>query len=69
MRCCFCKKDAGDFGHNALPVMDGRCCSKCNTEIVLPIRILRATNSSLLIALREADKAKKELRRHFKNGK
>lgn len=41
MKCCFCKKDAGKWGHNALPIMEARCCHKCNNEIVIPIRILR----------------------------
>jgi len=26
-------------GHNALPVVDGRCCDKCNAEVVIPARI------------------------------
>ena len=41
MKCCFCKKDAGKYGNNALPIMDGRCCDKCNANVVIPIRILR----------------------------
>ena len=27
-------------GHNAQPITDGRCCDECNTNIVIPIRIL-----------------------------
>ena len=27
-------------GHNALPVVDGRCCDKCNAEVVIPARIM-----------------------------
>ena len=26
-------------GNNAQPVKDGRCCDKCNKEIVIPTRI------------------------------
>jgi len=48
MKCCFCKKDAGKYGNNALPIMDGRCCDECNDGIVIPIRILRITKSPLL---------------------
>jgi hypothetical protein len=29
-----------DEGHNAAPVNDGRCCTKCNNTIVIPRRIL-----------------------------
>lgn len=28
-------------GHNAQPVNDGRCCSDCNTKVVVPMRIQR----------------------------
>ena len=45
--CCFCKKDAGQYGNNPDPVMDGtkhRCCDKCNLKIVLPARF-RATEN------------------------
>lgn len=28
-------------GHNAQPVNDGRCCTECNTHVVLPARIRR----------------------------
>ena len=27
-------------GHNALPVVNGRCCDKCNAEVVFPARIM-----------------------------
>jgi hypothetical protein len=53
MKCCFCKKDAGEFGNNAQPIMNGRCCDSCNDEIVLPIRILRVTNHSLIESIKE----------------
>ena len=26
-------------GHNAQPVVDGRCCDKCQNEVVLPTRL------------------------------
>lgn len=41
-KCCIC---GGDFeqkyGNNALPVKDGRCCTKCDNEVVIPERIRR----------------------------
>jgi len=29
-------------GHNAEPIVDGRCCDKCQYNVVLPERIRRA---------------------------
>ena len=48
MECCLCKgkihkeKITGwSEGHNAEPVVqDGRCCQDCNTEIVIPHRLI-----------------------------
>lgn len=38
--CCLCQKELDDeVGHNALPLMEGRCCSKCNTDKVVPARM------------------------------
>ena len=31
-------------GENALPVKDGRCCLKCNWEIVVPARLNKAND-------------------------
>lgn len=28
-----------DQGHNAEPIADGRCCDKCNEDIVVPYRM------------------------------
>ena len=50
MRCCLCdgeievqRSETGAVvwskGHNADPLADGRCCSTCNSERVLPERI------------------------------
>ena len=53
MKCSICKNDiekqihpvTGKIfwteGHNAQPINDGRCCSKCNREVVIPERIKR----------------------------
>ena len=45
MKCCFCKKDAGKYGNNAQPIMDGECCDECDSGVVIPIRMLRASRS------------------------
>ena len=48
--CCICSNpieaeftEDGDpywlDGHNAEPVAEGRCCSKCNDNIVIPTRL------------------------------
>ncbi len=39
MKCCICGKEIKKDGHNADPIKKGICCSKCNYEIVIPIRI------------------------------
>ena len=44
MKCSICKgqiekKAHWNEGHNAEPVNKGRCCDKCNDEIVTPQRI------------------------------
>lgn len=31
----------GFLGHNAEPVMSGRCCSNCDNTVVIPTRIRR----------------------------
>lgn len=42
-RCVLCAKAFQGIGHNALPVAQGRCCSKCDDLIVLPARLSFAT--------------------------
>lgn len=39
--CCICGKEYTHWGNNALPINDGRCCDKCNNDIVIPERIKR----------------------------
>ena len=39
--CCFCSGDAGKYGNNPEPLMNGSnnsCCDKCNAEKVIPAR-------------------------------
>mgnify|MGYP003153765424 CR=1 FL=1 len=28
-----------DKGHNAMPVVEGRCCTSCNHSVVIPARL------------------------------
>ena len=37
--CCICGKPYHDYGNNAMPLMNGRCCKECNEEFVIPSRI------------------------------
>ena len=36
--CCICGEHYNDYGHNAQPYMNGRCCTMCNERLVVPIR-------------------------------
>lgn len=38
-KCSICGKLYTGFGNNARPVNDGRCCDKCNWEVVVPRRL------------------------------
>jgi hypothetical protein len=45
MKCCICEKEIEkeiewEYGNNAEPVKDGRCCNLCNEKIVIPARLL-----------------------------
>ena len=45
--CCICGKKCTGWGNNPWPVKDGendRCCDDCNTEYVVPARIIQATD-------------------------
>lgn len=37
--CCVCGKHYNNYGNNAKPYMQGRCCDKCNTTHVMPLRL------------------------------
>jgi hypothetical protein len=48
MRCCICGEKIDvepitkwDQGHNASPIREGRCCTDCNTTVVIPERMRR----------------------------
>lgn len=41
--CSICKKNEYKerYGHRAEPVVNGTCCNKCNSKVVIPIRLLQ----------------------------
>lgn len=41
MKCCICGKTIDDkWGNNPYPVKEeGRCCSECNWNVVIPARL------------------------------
>jgi hypothetical protein len=44
IKCSICAEPMPDtLSHNAEPVTRGRCCSQCNTEMVVPFRLLNVT--------------------------
>ena len=36
--CCICGKPYDNYGNNAKPFRDGRCCDECDTKVVIPYR-------------------------------
>lgn len=38
--CSICGRGYDGFGHNAQPVNPGRCCDKCNSDTVIPTRVV-----------------------------
>ena len=38
-KCSICGKKYDEYGNNAQPVNDGRCCNYCNENVVIPARI------------------------------
>ena len=48
--CDICGKSMRDdilFTHNAAPIIEGRCCDKCNDEIVVPTRFAQLKETKL----------------------
>ena len=44
MKCSICNyNDIGEYGHNAQPVNNGRCCGYCNGAFVMPKRLKQFT--------------------------
>ena len=42
--CSICGKPYEEYGNNAQPVNDGKCCDVCNATIVIPRRIQDRNN-------------------------
>nr|DAI32692.1 MAG TPA: Recombination endonuclease VII [Caudoviricetes sp.] len=43
--CCLCKRKFEGYGNNPAPVLfRGRCCDKCNRQIVLIVRLKLLSN-------------------------
>ena len=42
--CSICGKTYEEYGNNAQPVNNGRCCDKCNATVVIPRRIQEHQN-------------------------
>ena len=38
--CSICGRPFTEYGNNAEPVNDGRCCDRCDNQFVIPARIL-----------------------------
>lgn len=38
-KCVICGELIVGYGHNAVPVRDGRCCNSCNDSRVIPARL------------------------------
>ena len=46
MKCVICDNEIyTEYGHNAEPVKDGRCCDMCNQTVVIPRRIKDAQSN------------------------
>lgn len=45
IKCCICGKIVNELGHNAQPLKEGMCCSKCNC-LVINERIRRIKNEN-----------------------
>lgn len=37
--CSICYREFTEYGNNAEPINDGRCCDDCDNQIVIPARI------------------------------
>ena len=55
MACCLCHEaidvqpSGWSEGHNAEPAAAGRCCSDCNSSIVIPLRLMAVRDRMLWI--------------------
>lgn len=42
--CCICHRKFKGWGNNAEPVCEGECCDECNSEVVIPSRLIEVMN-------------------------
>jgi len=52
-KCCICGGEYTQWGNNALPLKDGRCCNLCNGEYVLPARIQNMEEGKSIYEIRK----------------
>ena len=43
--CSICNKEYDEYGNNAEPINDGRCCDNCNATVVIPARMKLMTRN------------------------
>jgi probable addiction module antidote protein len=46
--CSICQREFSEFGNSADPVNDGRCCDRCDSEVVIPARMRRMKRDRML---------------------
>ena len=56
--CSICSSDYEGYGHNAAPINGGRCCSECNSDIVIPTRIREAYGHDITPIINAVHEAK-----------
>ena len=39
MKCVICGETKDEFGHNPEPIVEGKCCTECNSTQVIPARM------------------------------
>ena len=44
--CVICGREFDGYGNNAEPVKPGKCCDKCNLNVVIPERIIAAKHNA-----------------------
>ena len=46
-KCCMCECECeNEWGNNAQPIMEGRCCDVCNRTKVVPLRFISIKQKS-----------------------
>lgn len=46
--CSICGGKYTEYGNNAEPINEGRCCDFCDSHFVIPVRMMRLTNGKNL---------------------